>query len=227
MRLHTAVQLRAVCALKKKAIRITVTLLVVACAAAQAWAGTFLDLSIGSGGTFAYGSGERHARFYGIGIKVRDLTVGTKELPLLKGRLNLSDSNFLGSHGSSYFWGPGGTLTVRGTLDGVTGTLLTGTFLSAKVVDVNGTEMLEAEIRDQLNPQLAALFHLSSASYTGQLDLVLSAVRTGHWWTHDKVQGGSLTDSGGNVPESSSIWLLGASLSAWMGVTLFRRRLRS
>ena len=194
----------------RKTILIAATFLIVACANEPAWAGTILDLSIGSGGIFGYATGERAPRFYGAGVEVKNMTFGARELSLIKGRLNFSDKNFLSSSSGNYFWGPGGTLSVTGTLDGFKGTLFTGTFLSAEVVNVNGKEMLEAQVRDQINPQLAALLHLSSTTYTGQLDLLLSSFQSGRWWTRDRIQGGSLID--GNVPEPSSIWLLGATL---------------
>ncbi len=109
------------------------------------------------------------------------------------------------------------TMLVQRFLRGI---LFTGTFLDAKIVDVNGTEMLEAQVKDQINPQLAALLHLSSTPYVGQLDLKLSSLRSNRWWTCDTVQGGSLVD--GNVPEPSSIWLLGSSLLGLGGIRFGR-----
>lgn len=208
-------RLKAACNFRN-VIRVAATLLAMVCASVPAWAGSVLDLQIGSGGVFGYASGERDPWFYGSGIKVNDLMLGGNELPILKGKLSFSDRDYLGSSGGNYFWGPGGTLKVTGSLDGIKGILFTGTFLSAKLVDVNGTEMLEAMVKDQINSQLAALLHLSSTTYTGQLDLALSSLGGGRWWTRDRVQGGSLID--GNVPEASSIWLLAASLLGFGGV---------
>jgi hypothetical protein len=205
------------------------TFLLIVSASRPARAGTILDLSIGSGGVVAYGQGEHHPRLWGSGIKVSDLTYGANILPILRGQLSFSGGTFAGSNGNSWLWGPGGSLSVTGCVDlnrdhkcgqgDFKGKLLTGTFLNAEVIKQNGKEILEAQIVDQINPQLAALLHLRSATYRGELELVLGTLRHGRWWTHDAVQGGLLKDFG-NVPEPSSIWLLGACLLC-LGVRRF------
>lgn len=205
-------------------------LVLVVSASVPAWAGTILGLSIGSGGRVVYWSKPSKPWLSGSGIKVEDLMFRDDVLPILGGRLAFSDRDFLSYNGHSRSWGAGGTLLVHGCVNLIhsrgcnkkdfRGILFTGTFLDAKIVDVNGTEMLEAQVKDQINPQLAALLHLSSTPYVGQLDLKLSSLRSNRWWTCDTVQGGSLVD--GNVPAPSSIWLLGSSLLGLGGIRFGR-----
>jgi hypothetical protein len=201
-------------------------LLVIIAAGAPARAGTILELSIGSGGAFNYGAGEHHPRFWAGGIRVGELVSGAEVVPILRGRLAFSSGTFLHSGGGNFFWGSGGSLSFNGCADfnhdrkcdggDFKGTLMTGKFLNTELIQRNGKEILEAEIVDQLNPQLAALLHLPSTTYTGRLELTLAQLRSGRWWVRDKVQSGSLQDYG-TVPEPSSIWLLGASLACWAG----------
>jgi len=88
---------------------------------------------------------------------------------------------------------------------------MTGSFLDAKLVELKGKEVLEAQIVDQLNPQLAALLHLPvGTSYTGDFELTLASLG-GRGWVRYGVEGGSLKDCR-NVPEPASILMLGASL---------------
>ncbi len=211
--------LRAGLSLKK--LICAATLLVIVSAKAPAWAGTILDLSIGNRGVFAYSAGERHPRFWGGAIKVGELMYGNNDLSIFRGRLSFSSGSFLRSSGSSLFWGAGGKLSVSGCVDldhgrkcdngDFNGTLMTGKFLDAELINRNGKEILEAQIVDQINPQLAALLHLSSAPHTGELELMLVQLRDGRWWVRDGVQGGLLKNNP-TVPETSSIWLLGAGL---------------
>src|SRR5271166_238616 len=190
-------------------------------ASVPAAAGTILDLSMGGRGVVAIGVGERHPRLHGASIRVHELTYGASSFRMLWGHLTFSGGGFASSNGSSYFWGPGGSLSVVGCIDlnhdgkfdkgDFRGTLMTGSFLNAELVDRNGKEILEARIVDQLNTQLAALLHLNNTSHTGELELTLAQLSHDRWWVHDGVQGGYLQDYG-SVPEPSSILLLGASL---------------
>lgn len=211
---------------------IALFILIVACA--PAWAGNILDLPVKGGGIFSYGAGELSPRFYGRGIRVGDLSYGGT-LPILRGRLDFSGGNFLHSSGKSWFWGPGGSISVRGCADlnhdgrcgsgDFKGTLITGTFLDTEVITQNGKEILEAQIVDQINPQLATLLHLSNSTYRGELELLLANFGRNRWWVHDRIQGGFLRSSG-TIPEPPSIWLLGASLVC-LGASRFARVLLS
>jgi len=209
-----------------------VSILFATCCAVPGWAGTILELQIGSGGTVTYGIGSHHRPIHGRGIRVSDLRCGAGIMPILMGRLVFNGGSFVGSHAGNWFWGPGGNLSVRGCVDlnqdakcnkgDFKGTLATGSFLSAQVVERKGKEVLIAHIVDQLNPQLAALLNLPDTSYTGVLQLVLVRLEgcNSRWIVRDGVQGGFLSNSSA-VAEPSSIVLLGASLAS---LAILRRR---
>jgi len=197
------------------------TFLVVAWADVPARAGTLLDFSIGEGGVVNY-TFRRNPGIRGARIKVSELTYGSNVMPLRTGRLSFHGGSLIQSSGDSWLWGSGGGLSLHGCADlnhdakcdkgDFRGTLLTGNFVDIEVVERNGMEVLDAQISDQLDPQLAALLHLPSTTYTGKLELILANWgRNPGWWVRDKVQGGFL-DNFQTVPEPSSIVLLGASL---------------
>jgi hypothetical protein len=207
-------------------------LLIIVLVSASSWAGTIMNLPIKGGGIFAYGAGERIPRFYAHGIRVGDLSYGSNTLPILGGRLGFSGGTFLGSSGNDFFWGAGGSISVKGCADlnhdgkcgsgDFKGTLITGKFLSAELIMKNGKEFLEAQISDQLNPQLAALLNLPDTTYHGKIELLLTRLGNGKWWVHDRVQGGFLNNYG-TIPEAPSLWMLGASLVV-LGVGRFSWR---
>jgi hypothetical protein len=144
---------------------------------------------------------------------------GSNALPMLGGRLTFASGNFVGSSAAGWFWGAGGNLAVKGCADlnhdgrcgsgDFKGTLMTGSFVDEKLINLNGKEVLEAQIVDQINPQLATLLHLSNTTYSGQLDLMLTSIGGG--WVRYAVDSGSLTDCR-TVPETSSFLLLGVGL---------------
>lgn len=186
-------------------------------------AGTIISFSLKGGGTFGLGSGERSPRFWGAGIRIRELDYGSGAAAILGGRLNFFSGRFLRSANGNYFWGSGGGLTLRGCADlnhngacdsgDFQGALVTGKFLDGHVVERNGKEFLIAHIVEQLNPQLAAILHLTNASFIGTLGIRMSRLDSNRWWVRNGIEGGDLIGGYGTVPESSSIWLLSASLA--------------
>jgi hypothetical protein len=187
-----------------------------------ALAGTIIKFSLKGGGSFGLASGERAPRFWGAGIRIKELDYGTSANAILGGRLDFSGGRFLHSANGIYFWGSGGGLVLRGCADldhdgqcgsgDFKGELVTGKFVDAHVVEHNGKEFLIAHIVEQLNPQLAAILHLTNTTFNAKLAIRMSELNSDRWWVRNGIQGGSLTGYG-IVPESSSIWLLGASLA--------------
>jgi hypothetical protein len=154
---------------------------------------------------------------------------------MLNGRLVFSAGNFIRSSGGSWVWGSGGSLVIKGWVDlnndgkrdkgDFGGTLMTGSFLNAELFQRNGTAILEAGVVDQVNPQLAALLHLSASSFTEQLELSLGNVSAkSRRWMRGEVEDGYLREerSGQTVPEASSILMLGAGLVSFAAWSLRR-----
>ena len=204
----------------KSTMRAAALILVVA-ASLPAWAGAILDWSIEGGGVVQYEFRGDHHRFTGRGIRVGGLTYGGQSLSLLGGRLGFSLGPFVGSNGDGSMFGPGGKLNIRGCADvnhdgkcgtgDFKGTLLTGSFLDAELVERNGKDVLIAHLISQLNPELAALLNLPNIDYKGELEFVLGNLGGGRWWIRRTVESGHLT-MGHTVTESPSFWLLGASI---------------
>jgi hypothetical protein len=196
-------------------------------ASLPASAGTVLDMPILSLGFIEYQSCARNPVLLGRGLKVAQMIYGSNALPMLGGRLTFASGSFVGSSSAGWFWGAGGNLAVKGCADlnhdgrcgtvDFKGTLMTGSFVDEKLINLNGKEILEAQIVDQINPQLAALLHLSDPTYKGQLDLMLTSIGGG--WVRYAVDSGSLIDCH-TVPETSSFLLLGVSLLA-LGLIVF------
>jgi hypothetical protein len=189
---------------------------------ATASAGTIVSFTLKGGGTFGLAAGERSPRFWGAGIRIKELNYGSGADAILGGRLSFTSGKFLHASNGNYFWGSGGGLVLRGCADlnhngscdggDFQGVLLTAKFLDGHVIERNGKEFMIAHIVEQLNPQLAAILHLTNASFTGTLGIRMSQLDSGRWWVRSGIEGGELNGYG-TVPESSSIWLLSASLA--------------
>ena len=185
---------------------------------------SILDLHVGTGGGISFWRSGPSTALRGQGIKITELTYGTDALPVL-GRMIFSTGNLTSFNSTDWFFGGGGKITVIGCVDrdldhdtkcdkgDFNGTLLTGTFLNADVVNENGTKILEAQILDQINPKLAAFLGMAGTNqvYRGELELYIgergippSSIRYG------KVYGGYVTPL--TVPEPASIFMLGAGL---------------
>jgi hypothetical protein len=187
-----------------------------------ALAGTIINFSLKGGGSFGMAVGERAPRFWGAGIRIKELDYGAGATAILGGRLDFSSGRFLHSANGSFSWGSGGGLVLRGCADlnhdgkcgsgDFNGVLVTGKFVDAHLVDRNGKEFLIAHIVEQLNPQLAAILHLPNTPFNAKLGITMALLNSDKWWLRTGIQGGSLTGYG-TVPESSSIWMLSASLA--------------
>jgi len=191
------------------------------------WAGTIMELPVGTGGTVNYRTRGPHAVIGGWGIKIGDLSYGLHITPILRGRLLFKDKSFAGSHAGTMSWGAGGTFTIRGCADlngdsrcgkgDYRGKLMTGSFVSAGLVEQDGKEVLIAKIVDELSPELAALLHLPDIDYSGKLELfMLSSANRSRWCLRDPVQSGLLQNFGPGsvptVPEPASIVIACLSL---------------
>src|SRR5262249_34657175 len=148
----------------------------------QVWAGTVLDFRVGDNGMVRYGSGKHHSGLRGENIMLSQLFYGSSTVATLMGRLSFRDEGFTTARNGAFLGSAGGTLSVKGCADlnhdakcdkgDFKGTLLTGSFVSSKVVQEGGKQILIAQIVDRLNPQLAALLGLPVTTYRGQLELL-------------------------------------------------------
>jgi hypothetical protein len=188
-------------------------------AASTAWAaGPILD--VGNRGIVAYRNGRGAVN--GMGLSISELIFGDENVRVLGGTFNFRTGALDGSKAMTAFYGPGGHFVIRGCVDtkaalnprwcgqgDIKGTLVTGSFLSANLVqEKNGEMILIAQFVEHLNPELAALLDLPITS-DGALDLTLAGAPGHPGWIIDPVEGGSLSLL---LSEPSSIAMLGVSL---------------
>jgi hypothetical protein len=216
----------------KKNILVTI-LFAMTLAKIPASGSSILDLRVGTGGTISYNRKGPRTALRGKGIKITELTYGADALPVI-GRMIFSTGNLTRFDSTEWLFGSGGKITVRGCVDlnldhdtrcdkgDFKGTLLTGTFLNADVVNENGTKILDAQFLDQINPKLAAFLGMPATSelFQGELELDFSGrgIPPRPIW-HSKVYGGYLQPQA--APEPASIFLLGAGLVA-LGAARFK-----
>jgi len=197
------------------------------------WAGPIIQLPIRRGGRVTYQPGSHHHVLSGIGIPVDQLIlVGGKMptiiLPILMGHLAFTTGIFSSSSVTTMF-GPGGSFVIKGCADlhldpkcekgDLRGTLFTGTFLDAQLINKNGKEILEAQLLLQLAPQLAAFFHLPDTKSIAEMELILVKFGGHGHGLQYRVQGGSVQDFP-VVPEPASIAIFGGSVLALGAVRL-------
>ncbi len=192
------------------------------------WAGPVWD--VGNKGRVIYHQGRGDVN--GFEIPISQLIFGAEDLKILGGHFAFTTGNLTGLQPGEELFGPGGHFIVRGCIDvtgasegwcgkkDIRGTLMTGTFLNAKLIQENGQLVLVAEFLEQINPQLAAMLHEPSES-DGLLELTLTGNPKLYGWTVDTVTGGSLS----LLSEPSSIVTLGLGLIGLFSV-LWASRIR-
>jgi len=188
---------------------------------AYAWAGSITEVQVGEAGDVRYGTASWRYAPSGNGIDMTEILSGSKALDIFYGRLNFRTGRLTSTDGNRRFYGRGGQFTIRGCVEAhsrhgrgcnkkdIWGTLMTGIFLDAEVIEKGGETILVAQFLEQLNPQVSGILNLPTTS-VGSLEWVLSESKSNRFMTYDDVTGGYLQLSA--IPEPSSIFLLGAGL---------------
>jgi hypothetical protein len=185
---------------------------------APAWAGSILQMPVGSGGHVTYGK-TGHTDLWGSGITITGIIDGGKALDLSWGRLFFSTGSGEGWKGNTLSFAPGGEFAVRGCVDGnghsgacgrkgdILGVLMSGKFLNAKLVKEGNKTIFIAQFLEQLNPALAALMKLPVDS-EGEFEMVLGPGNGTPSCIVDNINGGSMSI----LSEPSSIAVLVTSM---------------
>jgi len=118
-----------------------------------------------------------------------------------------------GANIGGWNWGGGGTITITGTANGASGTLMTGTFDSADVTAFGSTfKIAGAAFTDTKDSNLTQYFGLfPGLTFAGNFGLTFFArgLPAGHAFSSSRVTSGDVTNS---LPEPASLLLLGSGL---------------
>jgi hypothetical protein len=181
-------------------------------------------------GTLSYAGGA--APLQGAGIDVDDIVgLGTpsNDNILSKCLFCVLDFTTGGSTGGWNF-GAGGTITIIGgvdlSFDGTQeiangSTLLSGTFYSAKVVDL-GSGSFEFQIvggsfTDTKHPELLAFYGLPEVNYIGGLNISFStSANPDEAFTSTQIFSGDIVNQ--PVPVPAAVWLFGSGLLGLVGI---------
>lgn len=195
-------------------------------ASIPAWAGPIWE--VGKTGKVIYH--QDRGPVSGFGLSITQLIFGSQDIKVRSGHFAFTTGSLIGFQPGTELFGSGGKFVLRGCVDGdgnrvgwcdrkdIRGTLISGTFLNAKLVQENGQWVLIAELVEEINPALAALLHESTTS-DAMLELTLSGSPEKRCWTVDGVTGGSIK----LLSEPASILILTASLIGLWSVLIARR----
>jgi len=172
--------------------------------------------AVSNGGTISWSGGSDP--LVGSGIDVTQISYdGEPALPVAYGLLSFQT----GSSAGGWAFGPGGAIGVTGEVPGdqTAETLLSGSFLSAQVIPINGTsfQVVIGGITNTNSPNLTGYFDIPSGEYTGALTCILSGPAVeGQSFEYEAVQGGEIADS--PVPLPGAVWPLAPGLAGLFGI---------
>lgn len=183
-------------------------------------------ISYGGGGVPLIGSGIEVDTVVGLGTTANDnvsLTCNTCVLAFTTG-------GYTGSSGNIWNFSGGGSVTINGSLDFpdttpdiVNGTLLSGTFTSANLVDLGSGsfqfQIVAGAFTDTKHPDLLDFYGLPAVDYVGGLNLSFeasSSLSPGTAFTSTQVLSGDVINQ--PVPVPAAVWLFGSGLLGLVGV---------
>ena len=192
-------------------------------------------------GSISYAGGI--APLVGTGIDVDNVTLidsGTG-LPIgpshsiFLGSLNFSTGNLTSSSATGWVFGPGGTITLSGSVDvndtplnpadDITGIIFSGTFQGASVGVFGGSfKIAGASFTDEKNSDLLKAYGLPGGLYSGNFNISFNAAGSPpNGFRSTAVLSGDVTNQAPAVPEPMTVLLLGSGLVGLGAVSRKRR----
>ena len=163
----------------------------------------------------------------GTSIQVSQITANNgQSLGITGGVLTFTSGANIGWSNGDWTFGPGGTISITGNigLGSGTETLLSGTFTSAEVILVSGTQyqITIGGITNTNATDLTTDFGMPSGQYVGAITATtLEGSVSGSWFTCDTALSGDVTDDPVPLPAAGLLFAPGLA-----GLIAMRKRLR-
>jgi len=159
----------------------------------------------------------------GSGIEISQITGNNGQvIPVTGGLLNFN----AGANTGGWTFGSGGSITITGDIGSGTETLLAGTFISAQIVPVTGTQfsIVIGGISNTNSADLTNDFQMPSGPYVGSIVATTLAGSASPGWsfTCNTDLSGDVTDAPAPLPAAA--WLFTPALT---GLIAMRSKLRA